>query len=194
SANALLGTEEAPEEASGTEEAVSDAPEGAQNETAFDQFELEPEVPEDYASLAEEPDFDAQAQQEVEEVPEDQEFEYQDEESVALRRRALAAEKRAAWLEEQRIRQNEGTWKKEGVKFYPLSEPFVEAGLIKADSRRAYARECKRIHDAMKPFVKEKFLKPLEAALKVQQEEAVAEEVNEKKAQWGPPTAGGNAP
>jgi len=185
-------TEEAPEE-SGPEETVSDASPEAQTEDGFQIPSLDVDVPEDYAELGEMPDFDAEAEAEIQnEEPSQDEDYYEEPDTAALRKRALAAEKRNAWLEAQNIRQNEAKWQAEAIKFYPLAEPFIKAGKIKADSRRAYAREAKAVHEAMKPFISERFLEPLKAALADKEGKAKEEAQEEQKAAWGKPMTGPN--
>lgn len=193
-ARELLGTEEAPEEESGPEETAVEEPEGSQHEAVLP--DLDVEVPEDYQELSGMPDFDAEAEAEVQheehEQQEEDDYQYQDESVVAERKKRIAAEKRAAWLEQRNVEQNIGKWKAEAIKYYPLAQPFIDAGLVKADSRRAFAREAKRVHETMKPYISEKFLKPLEEALKAREVETKDESTQQQRDDWGPARTGPN--
>jgi hypothetical protein len=191
----LLGTEEAPEEASSPEESA--AQEG-EHEAEFDLPNLDVEVPEDYAEISEMPDFEAEAEAELgvqeSQQHEQEEYEYEDDGIVQERKKRLAAEKRAAWLEQQHRMANEGKWKAEAAKYYPLAQPFIDSGLIKADSRRAFAREAKKVHEAMKPYIAEKFLRPFEEEMKRRESGEVDQNREQEKADWGKPMAGPNQP
>lgn len=175
-----------------TEEPTGEAPEQPDPEDSALPV-LEPELTDEQRELLEEPDFEAEAQAEIQaEQPEEEEDEYEayDESPQLQAERAarIAAEKRAAWLEGQRVKESSKSWREEAKKVAALSEPFLDE--IKATSRKGYIREAKRIHDKLAPFVKEHYHDPLVAARAQMSGEVTAEAREEAARAWGKPTSG----
>ena len=185
-AQALVSADEAPEEASGSEEVAAEAQ--AQPE-ATSEFELEPEIPDDVREFLEEPNFEEEAETEVEaSQPEEyNEEEYTDPALAEERKKRIAAEKKAAWLEQQRVQANLGKWREEAVKYFPLSQPVLDD--ITATSRRGFLREAQRAHEKTLPVFKQ-VAEMFEAKLKTAQTQADEAERDIEKAQWGPATSG----
>jgi len=177
---------EAPTEASGQEAAV--AQEDEQETVELPTFEVE--LPEDLEAELDAPDFEAEAEAEV--IDDGEEYVEGYEVDSEERRKRIAAEKKAAWLEGRLAETNRSKWEAEAKKYFPLSEHALAN--IKADSRRAFLREARTAHQAVLPYVKPLVdkLAEAEAAVKAQ---AKADGRQEAQAAWGTPTSGpGSAP
>jgi hypothetical protein len=175
---------EAPAGASGQEAAV--AQEVEQETASVPSYE--PEVPQDILDELEEPDFEAEAENELKltETFTDEDVNFSDEDSDERKAR-LAAEKKVAWLEGRIVDQNKAKWEAEAIKYFPLSEHALKG--IKVDSRRAFLREARIAHEAVLPYVK-----PLVDQLTAERERAKAEGALEGRQEaanaWGTPTTG----
>jgi hypothetical protein len=162
---------------------------GAGTEPAQSDPEDSVEIPEDIRELLEEPDFDAEAEAEVnasqaqdEDEPEFDQFE--DANLTAERKARIKAEKRAEWLEGQRVRENKGKWEKEALKYFPHSKPFL--GKIDATSRRGFLRAANAYHETIAAHVSEVAPGTLPSDREKLKEELRAE----MEAAWGKPLVG----
>jgi hypothetical protein len=171
-------------------EAVA-APEAHEATEETPDLDLDAEIPEELEAFLNEPDFEPTAEEvEAVQLPEsadDDAEEWQeneDERVTALKRELVKERKRAEHEKSLRVSSQQSAWKKEAVRYFPLSEP--QLANINASSRRAYLREAKAAHEAMKPQV-QKFLDREKKRL---QEEAKA---NAHEA-WGKPQVGPGAP
>jgi hypothetical protein len=156
--------------------------------------ELPEEVPDEIKDIWEMPDFEEQAEAEIAaETPEEEEYEYteESEELASERKKRIAAEKKTAWLEAQRVRESAGKWKAEALKYTPYCEPFIEDIASRATSRRALLREAKRVNDVVEAWADTKYGKPSaeqEAALRAELEAKIRKEYQDNG--WGTITAG----
>lgn len=137
------------------------------------------EIPPELAALLAEPEIDELEddppayEPPVSAAPDD--GEYVDPEVAELRKRAEAAEKKAAHYEKLRLDASKKTWAAEAKEFFPLSNPDD----ISATSRRDFLRQAKSRHDSLKPTV--------EAFLAAEREKLQAQAA----AMWGRPTVAG---
>lgn len=158
--------------------------EGKEEEETYEWPNLGEALPDELASeLEEEPDF--RFEEEELEVDPDDEIDPE----VAKQLRKL--EKERDHYKQLRLREGAKTWSQEATKFFPLSEPFLST--IKADSRRAYLKEAKSYHEALKPVVEEKVLKPARAAMEAERVKMREEEKEAARKTWGqgaPPPSG----
>lgn len=143
------------------------------------------------------PDFEALADAEIlnEEIASAGEEGYEpdwEEDPVdsEARKRAIVAEKKAAFYENLTASRERKKWEAEADKHFPM---WRARGDIKATSRRGFLKAAKEANDVVKPFVK--------AAVKTREEQLEAERVTAKaeaKAEaaeaWGKPTVAQNAP
>lgn len=136
---------------------------------------LEPELPEDLNEELTAPDFDQQAEDEINEQrytqpePEETRFEdvsYEmvspedtwdemDSEVLEERKKRIAAEKKAAYFENLRIKSDQRRWADEARKYFPLAGSALDAGNINARSRKEFLRKAKRAHETVLPYIKE---------------------------------------
>lgn len=161
----------------------------------------EPEIPEDILALVETPDFEAEAEAEVEsylaheaeEATLDDDYENEwDPEKKKLLKALRAAEKKAEFYETKRVEAEQGKWKDEAEKYFP----YADTTQIKATSRRGFLRAAKEQHEAKKTEVAsvEARIRPkveaqIAADLRAQIEAEVRAELKEQAAQaWGSPT------
>jgi hypothetical protein len=159
------------------------------------------EIPDDIKEWLETPDFEAEAEEEVESYlvqaarEEDEEFNIEEEwdpEKKELLKKLRAAEKKAQFFEEKRVESERGKWSEEAAKYFP----YAAVDAIKATSRRAFLREAKAQHEARKTEVEqveEKVRPKLEAELRDRIRKEVEAEFRaagkESAAQaWGSPT------
>lgn len=186
---------EAPEQGEQTE------PEAVENVAVeVDPF-AEVELPDDIRELVEVPDFEAEAEQEVEsylvsEAKEvDEEFDIENEwdpEKKEILKRLYAAEKKAQFYEEKRAEEAAKNWSQEAEKYFP----YADTSKIQATSKRAFLRAAKAEHDAKKAEIaslEERVRPKIEAAIKAdlraEIEAEVRAELKEQTAQaWGSPT------
>lgn len=176
------------EQASGTDDTA--AAEEPQETEQTDEFNLDPEVPDDIRALVDEPDFEAEAEEEIaasveEEWDEDGQDEYVDPRLAEERKKRVAAEKKAAHYEQLRVKAERTKWEDEAAKFYPLAD----VKKIDATSRRAFLRAAKSRHEETKPFVLrgiESHKQDLQAEFDAKYAEAKAE----LERAWGRPLAG----
>jgi hypothetical protein len=173
---------EAEETPSSTEAAAAQK---VEQEAAVEIPSYEADVPDDLLAELDEPDFEAEAEAETSGGEEEyvEGFEADSEE----RKRRIAAEKKAVWLEQRLAEQNKGKWQAEAKKYFPLSEHALAN--IKADSRRAFLREARAAHEAILPYVKP-LVERLAEVTQSAKEQARAEGRGEAAAAWGAPTTG----
>lgn len=158
-------------------------PEASAVDTEVVQHEAEP-LPDELREELETPDFGAEAEAEIEAV-EEQYSEYEDEQTVELRKKLVAAEKKAAFLEQQRLKTEQPRWKQEAEKYFP----YADLDSIDATSRRGFLRAAKAEHESVAAKVE----KAVAAKLGVFDPEAEREKIRaEEKARleeaWGSPT------
>jgi hypothetical protein len=110
---------------------------------------------------------------------------YGEDNDPELLRRLAAAERRAAHLEALRVKEAKKNWKEEAVKFFPLSEPFLDE--INSNSRRGFLRTAKQLNDRMKPLIEEKVLKPARAAREAELAAVQEEAKGKARDAWGTP-------
>jgi len=186
----LIADVEAPdseeEQASSTEaSAAEDTPQETEQP---EEFNLDPEVPEDIQALVDEPDFEAEAEEELHAAVEEeweQDDEYADPRLAEERKRRMAAEKKAAHYEQLRVKDARKGWESEAEKFYPLAD----VKKIDATSRRGFLRAAKNQHDAMKPFVL-KGIETYKGELQAEYDRKLAEKMVELESAWGKPLSG----
>lgn len=163
---------------------VAEAPAAPVQETEPAQPVAEDEMPEDIKALLDGPDFEEDDDEPVapaaQAEPEYDDDEYEDPEVAKLRKRLAAEQKKTAWLEQQRLERERKGWEKEAAKYLPHSEPFL--GNINATSKRAFLREARDYHEAVKAHIAKHGQADVERA----KEEAKAE----AQAAWGNPTTG----
>lgn len=179
-AQALVGGVEAPEEVTPVESGEPAAATPAE-ETGFTWPTFEPEIPEDLAEELDEPDLSPTGDED------DDLSEYDPNDPLVLRLRA--AEKKANYEAEQRVKSARKEWKKEAEKFFPLSAPFLDD--THATSRRAFLREAKAAHDLVLPLVNTQVIEPFKAALEAERETIRTEERAAAAAAWGKPATDG---
>lgn len=168
---------------------VAEAPAAPVQETEPAQPVAEDEMPEDIKALLDGPDFEAEDEPVAQAPPEpeydDDNDEYEDPEVAKLRKRLAAEQKKTAWLESQRLERERKSWEKEAVKYLPHSKPFL--GNINATSKRAFLREARDYHEAVKAHIAKHGQADVEAAK--------AQAKAEAEAAWGKATTGpGTAP
>lgn len=164
-------------------------PDGTQpDEEEPEAFELNPARPEGLDDFLDEPDFAAEVEAELAAQTGEEEYEYEDDERVvAERRKRIAAEKRAQHFEQLRARDQKTQWVAEAEQYFPLSRHAIPN--ITATSRKAFLREARDAHEAVRPYVEEYLTR---AQKMVQGERAVATEQARAEVQqaWGKPTTG----
>jgi hypothetical protein len=147
------------------------------------------------------PDFEAEADAELlnQEIAEDgegmadfsQEWEEEEPDMSDARRRAIVAEKKAAYYENLAANRERKKWRAEAAKHFPHSVHALDK--IQANSRKGFLREAKQAHDTVKDYVKQATTIRL-AELDAEREGlAEAERVKAENA-WGKPTAGPGSP
>jgi hypothetical protein len=174
----------------GVHVAATEAEAPAPEPTVAPSFSLEdPELPEDIAAFLNEPDFEAEAAAELVALIDGAggEFgeEYASEETVTERKRRIAAEKKAAWLEERLAETNRSKWEAEALKYFPYAQHQI--GTIKATSRRQFLRDAQAAHTAMKPHI-EQYLKAAGTVVEKTVAEARTQVEAQVKDAWGNPT------
>ena len=149
----------------------------------------DPEVPEDILAFLNEPDFEAEAAAELATgtVDENDDFDeqYASEETVAERKRRVAAEKKAAWLEERLADTNRDKWTAEAEKYFPYASHALKD--IKATSRRQFLKQAQAKHEEMKPHLAT-YLKAAGTVVTQTVEAARSAAETEVKESWGKPT------
>lgn len=185
------GTEDLREELEQVEPVEAPQGEQPQEETVAQEVEhemapsYEVELPEDLLAELDTPDFEEEAEHEIEAAPETYD-EYAEEDSEERKKR-IAAERKAQWFEGRLNEQNRSKWEDEAKKYFPLSEHALKD--IKANSRRAFLREARAAHDKVLPYVKplvERLISSTEQA----KADAKTEGRDEAAAAWGAPTTG----
>lgn len=143
---------------------------------AEDKF-LEPEIPEDIKEELEAPDFEQMAQDELDDqryaaAPESEpshryedisynmvqgedDWEELDQDVLEERKRRIAAEKKAEYYENLRLRSEQKRWAAEARKYFPLSGSALDSGHIKAKSRKDFLRQAKKAHETVLPYIKD---------------------------------------
>lgn len=152
-----------------------------QAESAEKFEEAAQEEPDDEETM---PDFEAEAEAQML----DEEISHQDDDEWVYsedRKRAIIAEKRAAYLESQNAKRERGRWEAEARKQWPYSTYAFQN--IKATSRRQFLREAKAAAEAVTPFIKEVVAKR-EAELAAERANLKAEEKAKAAEAWGEPT------
>lgn len=142
------------------------------------------------------PDFEAEAEKELldEEISAASEEGYEteewgiDPEVNEARKRALVAEKKAAYYEKITATRERKKWEAEADKHYPM---WRARGEITATSKRGFLKAAKEANDAVKPFVAEATRKVKE---QLEEERATVKAEEKQKAQeaWGKPTVAAN--
>lgn len=179
-AASLIGEEQVDE---ATAEAVEE-PEASAVDTPEVQQEADtPTIPEDVLEMLETPDFDAEAAAEVEaETPEDA---WEDEATKELRKQLRAAEKRAEFLETQRLKNELPRWKDEARKYFP----HADVDKIDASSRRGFLKAAKAQHEAVADKVEAAVAAKLGGFNPEAERERIRAEVKAELEQaWGSPT------
>ncbi len=169
---------EAEETPSGPESPVAQEDEQETEETV-EVFDVE--APEDLLQELDMPEFE----EEPEEVEDEAEYLYDDPD--ALKRKLDAEKKKTAYLEGLRAQDNKRAWKAEALKFFPLAEYALDD--IEAKSRRAYLREARKAHDAIKPTVS-KVVENAKKMVEKAKADALTEAREQAAAAWGVPTTG----
>jgi len=170
-----------------TQNAVVEVPE------AMEDLDLDDESEEEAM-----PDFEAEAERQVldEEIAiaaDDypaQEEEYNYEGSNEERKRAIVAEKKAAWYEQRAADQARGQWKAEALKHFPYARHALDG--ITATSRRGFLRDAQRAHKAAEPYVTS-YTKEAVAKIEADRAKMAEEERAKAEAAWGKPHAGPGA-
>lgn len=190
-ARALLGLNEEPEGEPDAEPEGEEEPEGGEEgeeepaTAAFPSFAMQ--LPDE---LAEE-----LALEEALTGPEDDELVEEEEgygRDPELLKRLRAAEREAAFYRSQRLADGRKLWVTEAVKFFPLSEPFLDE--LPAESRRDYLRQAKAIHEKLQPFWEERVQKPTEALIESERDKARREAREAAEIAWGRPPGAMTAP
>jgi hypothetical protein len=158
--------------------------------------EMEQEEIEEEAGM---PDFEAEAEAQLlnEEIAEPEETEGEDfgwpEETGSSedRKRAIIAEKKAAYYEKLSADRERKKWKDEAKKAFPHSLHALDK--IQAKSRRGFLREAKAAHESVVGYVTEA-TKQRVAELEAERELAKAEAEAKVADAWGTPTAGPSSP
>jgi hypothetical protein len=156
--------------------------------------DISSEMDEEEEEKEETPDFEAEAEAELlnQEISDDVEYDEEEEgETRNERKRAIIAEKKAAYYEGLRARDQRGKWEAEALRQWPLSEYALPK--ITATSRRGFLREAKAASEAVRPFVK-KVVDARTAELEAERATLRAEEKEKADQAWGKPTAGPGAP
>jgi hypothetical protein len=154
--------------------------------------ELPPPAPEDW--LTEEPDFDAEAREVVaaEALEPEEEFTYEDDPRlIEERTKRIAAEKKAAHFEAQRVKDARKTWVAEALEHAPLAADLLGDNLeeIKATSKRAFLREAAEAHQKARKVLE----RQLGSATQIAGEEVAAVKAEAKREAakaYGRPTSG----
>lgn len=181
--------EEEPEAPSGDEEVVEPPAEEVEEPAQTSVFDFEPEVPEEILSDLEEDDPPPPEEEEEPEEEEDDDF--VDPAAARMKRRAIKAEREAAYFRELRAKESRGKWEAEARKFFPLSDTVIPS--IQADSRRAFLRQAQNAHNTILPFVKDVAAKA-ETVREKAVEEARAQARAEAEEAWGKPHASSEVP
>lgn len=171
--------EEAGDEAAG-QESEEDDQQGATESNEPEVINFEVELPEDL--LAELEEEEPTIESVANELEQDEEYQLLDDDSKRLLARAKAAEKKAEWLENQRIKSESKKWQEEAKKFFPLATPFLED--IDATSRKGFLRKAKEQHEKLLPLWKETVSKQRES-LDAERARIREEEKEAAKKQWG---------
>lgn len=177
----ILPTEEQQEPAAEAEvQHEAESEESMEAEEPEAEAELFPELPEELQELLEMPD-----EEEIELPAAEESQEYEDYDLDALRKRALAAEKKAKYLEGLRLKDQRRNWEAEALKYFPLSDPQT----IQAVSRRGFLREAKMQHERYKPIY-DKLRKQAQVEIEREREKVLAEAKEKAATAWGRPTVG----
>lgn len=139
-------------EAVEAEDIPSGQSEPAAEQVLHDADPLNPDIPEDVREMLDEPDFDGEAELEVQEVEDYVPSEFDDPQLVEERKKRIAAEKKASWFEKQRLVSERGKWRAEIEKYAPLAD--ADQILQSATSRRAALRAARAQHDRLYARVK----------------------------------------
>lgn len=202
----LVGTtgEEAEETPSSDEEAVAQQEEQETAETPAEEATAEaaaeetdeatePALPDEIANLIAEADIEEEAEAEARasfEAPEDLEegeesdYEY-DPRLEQERKLRIAAEKKIAFIEGQRVKSERKKWEAEAEKFFPNAD----ATQIEASSRRSFLRKAKAEHERLKPRVDAAIAKA-RAKLEEDRVQILAQAKADAEAAWGKPLTG----
>jgi hypothetical protein len=140
---------------------------------------MEPELPDELKEMVEAPDFEQMAQDELDsqryapEAPEPEhtrfeDYSYQmsqptaeesweelDQEVLEERKKRIAAEKKAAYYENLRVKSEQRRWASEAKQYFPLCGSALDAGQINAKSRKEFLRQAKSAHERVLPYIKE---------------------------------------
>jgi hypothetical protein len=179
-ANSLL-VEDVPDEAP----VQGEQPEESAVDAVEAQHEAEPpELPEDVVAFLEEPEYEAEAEAEIEAEAE-QEDEWVSDAEKELRKQLRAAEKKAAFLEGQRLKNELPRWKEEAAKYFP----HADIDKIDATSRRGFLKAAKAQHEAVAGKVEAAVAAKLSGFDPAAEREKIRAEVKaELEAAWGSPT------
>jgi hypothetical protein len=149
------------------------------------QHEAEPpELPEDLVTYLEEPEFEAEAEAEIEAEAETED-EWVSDAEKELRKQLRAAEKRAEFLETQRLKNDKPRWQDEARKYFP----HADIDKIDATSRRGFLKAAKAQHEAVADKVESAVAAKLSGFDAAAEREKIRAEVKaELEAAWGSPT------
>lgn len=159
-------------------------PEASAVDTPVVQHEAEP-LPDELREELETPDFNAEAEAELEAVEPEYDDEYEDDATRELRKKLAVAEKKAAFLEQQRLNTEKPRWKAEAEKYFP----YADLDGIDATSRRGFLKAAKAEHERVAATVE----KAVAAKLGIfdpdtEREKIRAEEKKRLEEAWGTPT------
>ena len=155
---------------------AQEAPEEAEGQETEAEFNLEPEIPDELASLMDEPDIeDEPTYQEPQDDYQVEAEEYEDPAVTAERNKRIALEKKLKWLEEQKLSSDRKRWVEKDGPFFPYAD--AEGIAARCSSRKEFAREAKRENERIKKL----------PGVKKMMEQMRAQQITDE---WGSPTAG----
>lgn len=168
--------------ASSEETAAEGTPQDAEQAPSLD-----PELPEGLAEELDEPDLD----EDEDPAGLDEDYEGYSEADQEIVKRLHAAEKKAAYYEDLRLKDSKKLWTAEAKKFFPLSEFALPS--IEATSRRAFLKQARAAHETVKPLVK-RYLDAAHTSMESEREQMRSEEREKAAKSWGRPSVGSEVP
>jgi hypothetical protein len=152
------------------------------------ELDLTPDLPEDLQAEINLPDFEEEAAPAYTPEPEYEAEEYEDEAVTAERNKRIAAEKKLAWIEAEKLKADRLRWVEKDLPHFPALASFPKIAKELADSstsRRDFGRKAQEqnqlLAEGMKGYVEKVAGNMSKQAEKQQEELAEA---------WGRPTAG----
>lgn len=149
------------------------------------QHEAEEELPEDIQELLAQPDIeeDEESEEDYTLSDDNQDEQYMEPEDAAkLRKRALRAEKRAAFLEDLRVKSETKKWRSEATKYFK----YADTDTIEAKSRSSFLRQAKEQHESIKGRV-EQILADERAQAEATTAQIRADNRQQARDAWGQP-------